>query len=63
MEKKKYIVACESARFKGITGKFGRVAIPTFKSGIEREKSYLKRSYDCETLITVTPMVVANPKE
>lgn len=54
---KTYIVACDSARFKGVTGQFGRVAIPAFKKYIERERDYLQKHYDCKKPIIVTELI------
>lgn len=54
---KTYIVACDSTRFKGVTGQFGRVAIPTFEENIEAERAYLQKHYDCKEPIIVTELI------
>ena len=58
MNKKKiYIVACDSARFKGVKGEFGRIAMPVYERYIEEQRAYLQRYYYCEKPITVTELI------
>ena len=52
-----HIVACESARFKGVKGEFGRVAIPCSEERIGEEEAYLKKHYDCKSPIVITKLI------